>query len=252
MGVNGINIVASNVTLNLNGHTITGPQAGGNSSGTGGTGIAAFNAVFAPTPQIQNVQIQGPGLIQDFQNGIYLQAVANSQVNDVVLVLNSFGIVTNFGTNDQFKGNVAAQNTIAGFDLRDSNDQVQLNAATANGVTENGMVGLHGVGIEIEGNGNVVFNNSADGNLNTGIYIASGNNNQIHANTAFGNTSYGIVIQGGGGGGNDIHANTALGNGGSPSIPFFTGDLADGNYPGCGTNTWSNDTFLTALQPCDD
>ena len=181
---------------------------------------------------------------------MYLQAASNSQVNNVVLMLNSFGIVTNFGTNDQFKGNVAAQNTTSGFDLRDSNDQVQLNAVTANGVIENNMVGLVGIGIEIEGNGNVVFNNSADGNLNTGIYIASGNNNQIHDNTAFGNTSYGIAIQGAGGGGNNIHANTALGNG-NPSVPFFTGDLADGN-PSCGSNTWSNDTFFTALRPCDD
>ena len=202
-----------------------------------------------PTPQIQNVQIKGPGLIQGFDNGMYLQAASNSQVNNVVLMLNSFGIVTNFG-NDQFKGNVAAQNTTSGFDLRDSNDQVQLNAVTANGVIENNMVGLVGIGIEIEGNGNVVFNNSADGNLNTGIYIASGNNNQIHDNTAFGNTSYGIAIQGAGGGGNNIHANTALGNG-NPSVPFFTGDLADGN-PSCGSNTWSNDTFFTALRPCDD
>ena len=239
-GVNAINILASHVTLDLNDHTITGP------SNNFGTGVVVSNNVFAPTPQIQNVEVKGPGLIRGFANGMYLQAASNSNVHDVVLILNNFGIVTNFGVGDHFKMNVAAQNKIAGFDLRDTNDHIEMNTATGNGT--NGDL-VKGLGIEIEGKGNEVVNNTTDGNLNTGIYIRSGSNNQIHDNTTNGNTSYGIAIQDGAQG-NHIHDNTALGNG-SPTSPFFTGDLADGN-PSCGSNVWSNDTFITRLQPCDD
>jgi parallel beta-helix repeat protein len=243
VGANGIDIFSSNVTLDLNGHTITGPKIGG---GAGGTGVVVSNNIFAPMPQIVNVHVQGPGLIQGFDNGMYLQAMSNSDIHDVVLMHNSFGIVTNFGVGDHFKTNVAAQNTTAGFDLRDNNDHVEMNTATGNG--KPGDL-FQGVGIEIQGNDNEVVNNITDGNPNSGIYIASGSNNRIHDNTTDGNTAYGIAIQGGAQG-NDIHNNTALGNG-SPTSPFFTGDLADGNL-NCGSNTWHNDTFITAFQPCDN
>jgi parallel beta-helix repeat protein len=280
-GVNGINIFASNVTLDLNGHTITGPNNGG------GTGVVVSNNVFAPTPQIQNVQVRGPGLIQDFANGLYLQAASNSEISDVVLIRNSFGIVTNFGVNDKFKKNVATHNTTAGFDLRDSNDQIQENVATNNPV-----------GIEVEvGNGNEIFNNRLAGNnvgdFSKGVYIKASDKNHIHNNIVSGNLnaigdSQGIEIEGSG---NNVSDNAVDGNAAGISIGFHSnsssnkiqdnivsgnlfygmaaGTMALGNEihdnsaegngafdlidvnPGCGSNTWRNDTFLTAYQSCD-
>jgi parallel beta-helix repeat protein len=289
-GANGINILASDVTLDLNGHTIAGPHDGG------GTGVVVSNSVlshnhFVPTPQIQNVHVRGPGLIQGFANGLYLQAASNSEVSDLVLIHNSFGIVTNFGVADKFRKNVATQNTTAGFDLRDSNDQIQENVATNNpvgvevevgdgneifnnrlagnnvgdfskGVYINGSNKNHvhdnlvsgnlntigdSQGIEIEGSNNDVSDNAADGNA-AGISVGFHSNssgNKIQDNTTSGNLFYGIAA-GPKAAGNEIHDNTAEGNGeGNGGF-----DLIDVNA-GCGSNTWRNDTFLTAFQSCD-
>jgi parallel beta-helix repeat protein len=233
-GGNAINITASNVNLMLNGFTITGAP--------GGTGIAAY--------VVSNIQIQGPGLIQQFVNGIYLQSVSNSQIQQVVTAFNTYGILSQGSTGLQLQANVFAQNvgtssgggpspTSTGLWLEaDSNDHVQQNEVTAN---------AYGI-IVASGSGNQVQNNSVDGNGSIGIYIDSSNNNSIQNNTVFGNgtatsaspSGYGVYINGTG---NGIHNNTSEGN--------VTDDLFDATTsPPCDTNSWHNDTFFTANQSC--
>jgi hypothetical protein len=97
---NGINIAVSNVTLSLNGHIITGPNNGG---GTGVNICARTPPIGAcGTPRISNVQVQGPGLLQEFANGIYLQSVDKSLIQNVVSAFNSLGIASTNSTNLQF------------------------------------------------------------------------------------------------------------------------------------------------------
>src|SRR5215471_18016048 len=66
---NGIDITVSNVNLMLNGHTITG--LGGNT----GINVCALPAPYTScnaTARISNIKVQGPGLIQQFANGMFL------------------------------------------------------------------------------------------------------------------------------------------------------------------------------------
>jgi parallel beta-helix repeat protein len=234
---NGINIAVSNVNLTLNGYTITGPS---NGSGTG-INICALSGGSCSSSRISNINVQGAVLIQQFANGIYLQNVDNSQIQNVVAAYNNFGLLSSNCTNLQYKANVATRNGLEGFLLfDDSNDQVQQNTASGNDTSLNVRSGIALVG----GGGHQVQNNDSDASSCHGIYIDSANN-KIHNNTAFGNGNTnpacaGIYVETGASG-NDIHNNTSQGN--------QTYDLEDANNS-CDSNKWHNDTFFTNNLAC--
>jgi parallel beta-helix repeat protein len=219
----GIDITASHVNLMLNGYIITGS---GSSNGISARGPS----------QISNIQIQGPGLIQQFGNGISLQNVANSQIQKVVVATNSaYGIMSSNSTSLQFNANVATGNRQDGINLsNDTNDQVQQNE------TSGAPIGFSGIAL-LGGSGHQVHNNDVDANSCHGIFIAS-SNSQIHDNTVFGNgagcSAAGIEVTSRG---NIVHNNTAEGN--------QAYDLEDDNSS-CDSNTWHNNTFFFANQPC--
>ena len=232
---NGIVVQASNVTLTLNGHTITGPAT---TNGTG-IGVCVLNSGVCGSTRISNVTIQGPGQIENFANGIYLQNVDNSQIQNVVAAFNNFGLISSSCTNLQFKMNVATRNGLEGIVLvNNTNDSVQQNTVVGNDTSSNVRSGIAVVG----GSGNEVFNNDADASSCHGIYISSANNH-IHNNNAFGNGNSnpacaGIYVENGAPG-NNIHNNATGGN--------QTYDLEDANT-GCGSNTWNSETFFTSNQ----
>jgi parallel beta-helix repeat protein len=212
---NGIDIRADNVTLMLGGHTITQDAAHFGFAGRGvnaGVGLATGNS---------NVQIFGPGTITGFNRGVDFEQVSNSLVKNVTTTGNFFGFAVNGGfsagcgascpsTGNLFRGNISTLNNQHGF--------------TMNGATNNVF------------NANDASSNGAHGFL---LFVASGNN--VQGNTFNNNGQSGIIIASGTGTGNNLHQNTAQNNG--------IVDLEDDN-PNCGSNTWNQNIFGTASQPC--
>jgi parallel beta-helix repeat protein len=224
-----IDITVSNVSLKLNGHTISGgllPSIGIFVSGAG---------------RLNHVGIEGPGLIKGFGNGIELNNTDYSQVNRVTVSNTSIGIFSIGATFLTLGYNVTTQNGVWGIALQSStnsvvafnemngngilsgsgnrgglflfngsNNQVNSNQASANG---NPTSGTFNSGIVISANGNRVYNNSTDGNISAGIEVAAGAaNNQIFSNLS------------------------SAGNGGF--------DLLDHNT-NCGTNVWVDNVAFT-------
>ena len=238
---NGINVATSNVVLSLNGHTITGSN---NNNGTGINICVQNNEICSPA-RLNNVNIQGPGQLRNFSNGIYLRNVDNSVIQNTVVAFNSLGLITNGATNLLLKANVAVMNGGDGIHIEnDTNDNVQGNIVVGDSTVSTGDSGI----AVVNGSGNEVSNNDINTNSCHGIWISSANNN-IHQNSVFGNGNTngqnclgaGIIVWSGAAG-NHIHNNTTGGN------QIY--DLVDVN-PSCGSNTWKNDTFSTTYQACD-
>jgi parallel beta-helix repeat protein len=147
----GITILASNVHLMLNGHTMTGLR---------------FNHSGVEVEGASNVHIEGPGTITNFFEGIQFgddegaqsSAVSNSHVEQVTCV----------------------NNTDAGIVLRASNNNhVNNSVFSGNG---------GGIGLILNSSDNHVDNNEADSNSFYGIAVAIGSTgNHINGNTALDN-----------------------------------------------------------------
>lgn len=149
----GILIEASNVQLKLNGHTITGSLPGANV----GIGVNPGGVVG-----LSGIQIQGPGLVQDFAFGIGISNVDNIQIRKVTSSNNTtYDLVAHTVTGLQLLQSVLARNGGVGLFLNgSSNGQVKQNDVSGNGAS--GMV-LSG------GSGNLVQDNTVDGNDVDGI-----------------------------------------------------------------------------------
>jgi parallel beta-helix repeat protein len=219
LGVDGIDILASGVTLHLQGHTITGTC-------TSGIGIRVLGTPLVP---LTMVRILGTGTVSTFPTGFQADNSGGSFVKFVTVAStcfmgNGFYITP---TSSQWKldGNVVqAPSTSYGIILRGSdNDLVRNNVSDT---------------ISVDSDNNVIVNNTASGD-GGGIFVES-SNNDIHANTTNDNvSSNGIWVFLGSG--NNITGNTAQNN-----VPF---DLDDDN-PNCGTNKWEGNKFGSANQSC--
>src|SRR5207237_7220100 len=115
----GITVVASNVTLNLKGHQISGRGTGPNFAGVFvGRGVASG---------LTNVSVVGPATISNFQSGVTFEGVSNSYVNGITASGNKFGFNPNaaftaenpnlHSTNNYFSNNTATGNNQHGFTL---------------------------------------------------------------------------------------------------------------------------------------
>jgi len=215
----GITITASNVSLNLNGHIITG-------SGSG-DGIRV-----APTSgRLNHVGISGPGLIRTFELGIEVRSSDDAQVSLMTVAGNSAGVLGADVNRLTIGSNVIARNPNGGLGL-----SVSVNATvTGNQVVGNGI----GIGFNV-GSGNTFSGNTVSGNSAQGIGI-SANNSRVSSNITNGNGGAGIVVFAGVSG-NQIFSNTSsVGNAGF--------DLRDDNAS-CDANFWSSNVFFTKNQAC--
>ena len=217
--VDGIDIMASGVTLHLQGHTIT---------GTCGSSIG-IHVIGTPVVPLTMVRILGTGTVSTFYTGFQADNSGGSFVKFVTVASqcpfgNGFYIPL---TSSQWKldGNtVQAPSTSYGIILRGSdNDLVRNNVSDT---------------ISVDSDNNVIVNNTASDN-GGGIFV-EGSNNDVHANTT-NNNSGGNGIWLFLGSGNNITGNTAQGN-----SPY---DLEDDN-PNCGTNTWEGNKFANANMSC--
>jgi len=167
---NGINVTANNVTIDMNGFSITGPgSTSGLVNGVSASGIADVT--------VENGTITGMGLAIVLGNfGI---------VRNVHADKNGFGI--DVGDNSVVEG-CTANNSTANYGIACSNG-CSISGNTANNNTDEGIY-CSGSGCQITGN-------TANGNPNVGIDCNS-NACVISGNTVLGNPVLGIACFGSG------------------------------------------------------
>jgi parallel beta-helix repeat protein len=186
-----INDSASNVTIDLNGFSITGP----------GTTSGAPNGINA---QQVGVTVEN-GTISGFGLGV---AIGNNGIiRNVHADANAFGISA--GSNGVIEGCTANNSTsVSGFGIYCSA------ACTISGNTVNGNL----EGIECAGSGCVIFNNTADNTKADGI-VCSGSGCLVSGNTAF-NNAIGIFMSDAttGYGGNVMDSNSTANHSGGTSL----------------------------------
>lgn len=153
-------ITASNVTIDLNGYTITGPGYGVGI----GTGVELY---------LKRVKIIGPGKVENFGNGVELQDVSNSKVSKVV----------------------STDNVASGIHVLRSDKNVVERCITFN----NGLNGISVVGHPSDpAESNAIRRNEVIGNNNVGIRVDDAENNHIEANNVSANGPYNMYFYAGG------------------------------------------------------
>ena len=266
-GGTGISILSSDITLNLQGHSIAGPS--NRRYLTQGVNVIA-----------ERVTIEGPGTIRDFTYGIVLNrysTISHVHIEDFnlygivagdnnTIAYNTlhpysaganYGIRINFPTNSYVASNVVMGSAYGVWLLGvGTNAQVKQNALIGNQyglavdylsdiqmtVAENDLSNNSYCGAVINGYGEIT-NNYFNANAYSGLCLRAGAGFSVNNNRAFRNGSYGISVENSSG--NNIQSNTAIGN----------GDLDlrwNGNGGG---NTWANnhcDTWSVNLgdRPC--
>ncbi|MBF6571583.1 MAG: hypothetical protein IVW54_22265 [Candidatus Binataceae bacterium] len=226
----------SGVVLNLNGNSLKGPNANGNSQGWDGTvndGIRVLSSgsgdvIIGGLDQItsENYQsVTGIADINGWNNGI------ESDSSNVV----AGHFVTEYSYNDGVLVSKATGNTITGFgSLYNYDYGVQLLSSTGSKVTSS--LDLYNfIGIYLGYNSGESVGNPAPKN------VGPSNNNFVNDNILFSNQG-GIVI--------DINnlGNQVLDN---ASLNNEFEDLYDFN-PKCATNVWELNIFTNASPSCVD
>ncbi len=213
----GIDISASHVDLDLNGHVITGSTTTNSSSG-----------IYVEGGQTR-VHIEGPGLIQNFARGININNVDYARVERVTAAHNSLGFegTVSHGTiaSNAFVANINGGLVAGGADCVFKDNDVSAN---------------RNYGMNIGGTNCAVKNNIVNGTTNGPGIMISGSNSMVHSNVTNGNFRAGISVQTTATGA-QVFNNISVGNG--------SNDLEDNNYNGgttCGTDLWHSNVFFTS------
>jgi parallel beta-helix repeat protein len=187
----GITIAKSGVTVDLNGHTITGLGEGDGISAMGVSGVTVKN-----------------GSVTNFEAGLRFTGVTNSLVHDTRFSMNSDASAWVEGsTGNKFLRITMTENGDGGFRLIGSSKN-RIAGSTISGASDSGVgmeglssynrlvrnkVTLAGEGVKIDdGTGNRVFRNTLSHNGGAGVEVAGKalatrvNENQAHFNGADG------------------------------------------------------------------
>lgn len=264
----GITLDADNITLDLNGFTLSGTPATGDGRGIG---ISARSGVT-----VKN------GTVTQFDAGVSIDGGSGNRVTGMKIVDNRGSFSTDFGDGIAVfasRGNFITNNQVRnngpydGIGLIASNG----NLIDSNQVTDNNQSSSSTAGIRIENVGRSASNdNTITNNLvtNSGIFgievFAGGSRNRIRFNQVFGNALDGITVFAGGND-NVIEANNvrsnrvngislrgAAGSFAAPSNNQVLGNQSFGNAqfdlrdftPNCGTNQWHANMAATFTPPC--
>src|ERR671910_337251 len=161
----GLIVDAGNIVIDLNGHTISGPDVDSDTKTSSKTGIVI--------PNVNNVVVQD-GSIEGFQAGILMTGSQNVEVKGMVVKNNQIGLFSTGSSivnahlsiimNNQIgiaghstqqstiEDNILFQNTLAGITLVNSDNSV----ITLNSITESG----NGLYVDSQSNNNNInFNN---------------------------------------------------------------------------------------------
>src|SRR5687767_1048540 len=199
----GLIVDAGNIVIDLNGHTISGPDVDSDTKTSSKTGIVI--------PNVNNVVVQD-GSIEGFQAGILMTGSQNVEVKGMVVKNNQIGLFSTGSSivnahlsiimNNQIgiaghstqqstiEDNILFQNTLAGITLVNSDNSV----ITLNSITESG----NGLYIDNQSNqNNVNFNNvllnTIDVNNANGLPVNTNGNTYDQNNCMTANPS-GICI----------------------------------------------------------
>jgi len=213
----GVTITADDVTLDLNGFTLT-----GTGSGTGDYGVLVDGSSSSPRRRV----VVKNGAITRFYHGIFADHTNNCHYESLLSCTNrNFGIFLD-GSSGECNGNTirwckVSNNAGRGIHLlATSSGECNDNTILECLVNNNGGVGLFLRGSSSgECNGNTVRECTVNNNMSDGIFLDGNlvgecNGNTIRACTANNNTSVGIKLLGIGGecDGNVVRGCTARGN----------------------------------------
>lgn len=194
-----IEVASNNVTLDGNGHTLTGSNTGNGVYLNARSGVTVKNLT-----------------VRQFDKGIYLNSpsggaggntlTANTVSNNGWGIYLAASILNRSGANT-LTGNTADANAKHGVYVYSSDG----NTLTGNRVTGTKPTTGYGAGIRIEGSSNsILTGNVASGNATLGIRINGGNGHNLTDNVAGSNKGGGISVDAGG---STLAGNTASNNG---------------------------------------
>jgi parallel beta-helix repeat protein len=173
----GLVIAADNVTVDLGGHTLTGP----------GMGPQTW-----PLPQLDSVGVRVSGrtgvTIRNgktvaFSTGIYFVDTTASTIDDVTTQHNRFGFYIHNSAHNTVKAS-DVQFNIYGLHLQSSDDNLlQGNLLARQTYNSPGGYGLY----MYSSKGNRVVENTIDSNINWGIWFSDAKENAIFHNNVIGN-----------------------------------------------------------------
>lgn len=268
----GLIIAADNITLDLNGFTISGGPAGEGTPGIlldGTTGVTVKNGTV--TQFDAGVAIEGgsgntvTGIraldnrssFGDYGDGIVMfrsnsNRVVNNQVRNngpwdgIGVIRGAFNVIDG----NQITDNNQSTTNTAGVRLENQNFGPSGNFPSDDNIVTNNVVtnsGTFGIQVFAGGSRNQIKFNQVVGNTLDGITVfAGGNNNVIEGNRVQGNRANGIRIRGAAGSfpgptGNQILRNVAFGN--------ATFDLRD-DQADCDGNIWRGNQAGSFTPPC--
>jgi parallel beta-helix repeat protein len=170
----GLIVGANDVTINLNGYSITSSDEAGSEDPSmnydGSSGILVPNA--------QNVAISGLGEVSGFDRGITFMGSSGGQVADIQLANNDIGVLMSGSEGTEVSRNTITNNGIALISDSSNKGVIAFNQVVAN--LEQGILVLGS-------DTNVVAANNMFGNGENGIYLdIMSNDNTIDFNTVFG------------------------------------------------------------------
>jgi parallel beta-helix repeat protein len=171
-------INADNVTLDLGGHTITGPGMGPQTWPQ-----PQLDSVGVRTGGHTNVTIRN-GTISQFSTGIYFVDMQNSRIEDVVSERNRFGFYLHASKQNAVRRSTVVAN-IYGLHMQDAND----NLIEGNKLIRQTYNSPGGFGIYLyRSTGNRIVENTIENNVNWGIWFSDAKGNTIFHNNVSGNS----------------------------------------------------------------
>jgi parallel beta-helix repeat protein len=171
---NGLIVGADGVTIDLNGHTITGSGTGNGILATGRSGVV----------------ITG-GTIRNFTIGVQLVASTGVLVKEIRAIANRDGIFLIASSGNTITENFASQNSRVGVMLRPG----AINNSTQNLVTENILSdNTNGVILVETPSANIFKENIITGSSNAGIALNGGVSGNLIQENAFTGNAAGILL----------------------------------------------------------
>src|SRR3981081_2156883 len=171
-------INADNVTLDLGGHTITGPGMGPQT-----WPLPQLDSVGVRTGGHTNVTIRN-GAISQFSTGIYFVDMQKSRIEDVTSERNRFGFYIHASKQNAIRRPTCVAN-IYGLHLQDAND----NIIEGNNLIRQTYNSPGGFGIYLyRSTGNRIVENTIENNVNWGIWFSDAKGNTIFHNNVSGNS----------------------------------------------------------------
>jgi parallel beta-helix repeat protein len=171
-------INADNVTLDLGGHTITGPGMGPQTWPQ-----PQLDTVGVRTGGHTNVTVRN-GKISQFSTGIYFIDMEKSRIEDVTSERNRFGFYIHASNGNAIRRSTVVGN-VYGLHLQDASD----NLVEGNNLIRQTYNSPGGYGIYLyRSTGNRIVDNTIENNVNWGIWFSDAKGNLIFHNNVSGNS----------------------------------------------------------------